>query len=157
MSTEVKNEGLTKDKAIVYGVLGILGIGVGVAVYFGVRGKIKSAIAEKKQEKYTNQIGTNTNEGKAAEYAQRLKTAMFSTYSWFPDGTDEEAMYQVAKEMFSSKVTFAQVSDAYKNIFSRNLSEDMIDEMDTNDFQKFQTALRTGILSGLGNPITIKL
>jgi len=147
-----QDEDLLTPRQKLYGGLILGGIVIlgGAATYVGVRHKVKSAISKKKQEVYTNKVGTETPQGYAAEYAQRLKSAMHSSYSWMPDGTDEESMFKVAAEMHKSQTSFAQVAKAYESIFARSLVEDMESELDSSDYENFMYALRSGVINGLG-------
>lgn len=47
--------------------------------------------------------------------------------AWFPDGTDEDEVIAVAKEMKQYK-NYAAVSQKYRAIYSRELSTDLSDE-----------------------------
>lgn len=99
-----------------------------------------------------NQVGANSADGLAIGYAQRLYTAMVSGYGWwndyFGDGTDEEAIYQVGRDMHQHKVDFSLVSSKYKVLYNRELIDDLTTELDSAEMGFFQGAL-TG-LSGLG-------
>lgn len=100
-----------------------------------------------------NQVGSDSADGLAIGFAQRMYTAMISGYGWwndvFGDGTDEEALYQVAREMKAGGVSFSLVSSKYKVLYNRELIDDLTQELNSEELQKFQAALQTG-LAGLG-------
>jgi hypothetical protein len=125
-------------------------IGLCTAAYFLVR----KAITAYRHSKLVNEVGASTQDGLAIGYAQRLYTAMISGYEvwndWFGDGTDEDAMYQVAREMFAHKVPFALVSSKYKVLYNRELLDDVTQELDSSQVSVFQRAMSTGALNGLG-------
>jgi hypothetical protein len=114
---------------------------------------IRKLITSYRHNKLLNEVGQNTAEGLAVGYAQRLYTAMISGYGWWNDylgdGTDEEAIYQVGREMKAHNVPFNMVSARYKVLYDRELIDDLTLELDSEELGKFQAALRTG-LAGLG-------
>jgi hypothetical protein len=127
-------------------------IGLCAAAYYLVRKFISSY----RHAHLLNQVGTNSLDGLAIGYAQRLYASMISGHvwwnDWFGDGTDEDAMYKVAQEMYQHKVPFPLVSAKFKVLFNRELLDDIQDELNADEQAKFQTALSTGALSGLGSP-----
>jgi len=121
------------------------------AAYFLVR----KFITAYRHSHLVNEVGADSASGLAIGYAQRLYTAMNSGYAWwndvFGDGTDEEAMYQVAREMHQNKVDFSLVSSKYKTLYNRELIDDLTSELGSEEIAKFQTSLSTGLggLNGL--------
>lgn len=112
----------------------------------------KKIIQSVQQGILRNQVGTNTPDGLALGYASRFYAAMFQGNTewwsdWFGDGTDEESIFKVGREMFASKVSFGLVSAKYKGFYSRDLYTDLSKELSGEDLAKFQSVLT----SGLGN------
>jgi hypothetical protein len=114
---------------------------------------IRKAITGWRKSHLLNQVGQSSADGLAIGYAQRLYTAMISGYGWWNDyigdGTDEDAIFQVGREMHANKVAFSLVSAKYKVLYNRDLLEDLSLELDTDELAKYQRALQSG-LSGLG-------
>jgi hypothetical protein len=119
------------------------------AVYFLMRKFITSA----RKNRLLSQVGQASKDGLAIGYAQRMYTAMISGYEWwndlFGDNTDEEALYQVGREMRASQVDFSLVSSKYKVLYNRELIDDLTHELNADEMAKFQAALTQG-LGGLG-------
>ena len=79
-------------------------------------------------------------------YATVLRQAMNpSGWSWSMglDLTDTGVIFKVAQEMVSSKTSYSDVFDSYQKLFQANLTNDLISELSTSEYQKF-----TNILSG---------
>jgi hypothetical protein len=65
---------------------------------------------------------------------------------WIGDGTDEEGLYEIAKQMQLNKVTFANVVFAYKTKFNRDLTTDLSSELTSAELAKFFSYLPTDIV-----------
>lgn len=114
---------------------------------------VRKFVTAYRQNQLLKQVGTGSADGLAVGYAQRSYTAMISGYAWWNDlvgdGTDEEALYQVAREMKTNNVPFALVAGKYKTLYNRELLTDLTNELDTTQMRKYQAALATG-MNGLG-------
>lgn len=119
------------------------------AVYFLMRKLITSY----RKSHLLSQVGQSSKDGLAIGFAQRIYTAMISGHEWwndwFGDGTDEEAIYQVGREMRASQVDFNLVSSKFKVLYNRELIDDLTAELNAEEMAKFQAALMQG-LGGLG-------
>jgi len=117
---------------------------------------IRKLITGYRKSHLLNQVGQSSADGLAIGYAQRLYTAMVSGYGWWNaylgDGTDEDAVYQVAREMHANKVTFSLVSAKFKVIYNEDLLDLLSAELGTDELAKFNRAMQTGLagLPGLG-------
>jgi hypothetical protein len=127
------NEGLQKTA---------LGIGKAVLVggalalaYFGG----KKLLTNLKQDSVARDYGDNTEDGLAAEYAVQMYASFNPVASWLWDGTDEEALFNVAQSMYIKKVSFGRVSTQYKRQFDRNLIDDLQNELSSDDLNKFNS------------------
>lgn len=122
----------------------LIGIGLAGGGFFIARKivrDIRAADAEK-------DIGTGTPEGIAGGYATILKIAMGSWgWDWASsfDGTDEEAIFQAAKELHSKGLTFGDVSKQYRKLYNGSLLNDLRKELSVSDFAKFNSLLETGL------------
>jgi hypothetical protein len=94
-------------------------------------------------------VGANSPDGLALALASRCYAAMNSGHEWwndwFGDGTDEEALYQAARDMRSNQVPFALVSQKYKALYARDLYADLTTELASEEMAQFQAALSTGL------------
>ena len=80
---------------------------------------------------------------KAAQYAVLFDNAFrawgdaYWVSHWIGDGTDEQACYDIAKQMQANNVTFADVSEAYRLQFRRDLQTDLSSELTSSELTKF--------------------
>ena len=68
-----------------------------------------------------------------------------SGYTSFPDGTDEQALFNVAKQMYVSKIPFSYLTEAYRKLYSRQFALDLADELDAADLTRFYSFFNKGI------------
>ncbi len=105
-------------------ILGIVGVGaVGTASYF-----IANAVKNAKKNKESGKLLSDNN--------TQLATQIYNAFN--PNflrhgGTDEEALYTIAEKISD----WEKISLAYKNLFNRNLTEDLQDELSSEELQKF--------------------
>ncbi|RSK24188.1 hypothetical protein [Hymenobacter metallilatus] len=101
------------------------------------------------RDKAIKDVGANSADGLALAFASRCYAAMNSGHEWwndwFGDGTDEEALYQVARDMRSNNVPFVLVANKYKALYTRDLYADLTAELATDEMAQFQAALSTGL------------
>lgn len=129
-----------------------------LAVLGGTYFIVRKVILEIRRRKLLDQAGTNTADGLAIGYANRCYAAMFrgatEWYSdWVGDGTDEDAIFQVAREMRANGINLALVSDKYRTLYDRPLLQDLTRELDAGDLATFQNLLATG----MGGPAGLAL
>ncbi len=121
---------------------------LGFGTFFGAKA-IKKTIVSKREDKAGGDVDSkNPTTAAATIYAQRLKAAFNpSGYNWMQsyDGTNESAIYAVAKEMFTNKVPFTSVQSAYKNLYQRSLTSDLQTELEASELQKFYALQKTGL------------
>jgi hypothetical protein len=117
---------------------------------------IKGFILDKKKdseiEKYDDVSAYST------AFAAALYSAFFrSGQEWLSDllgdGTDTAAVYDVAKKMYNTKTSFADVSKSYKKLYNRTLLQDLQKELSSSEMQKFEGLLKMG----LGNVTLIRV
>lgn len=75
------------------------------------------------------------SEAQLASWANRLHQAFNLTYWIWPYGTDEEAVYQVLKEVPDRK-TMTLLNQSYQRQFTNTLDYDLRDEMSGGDLDK---------------------
>ncbi len=94
-------------------------------------------------------MGQSTINGLAAAYATQFFNAMVRSTGWisdwFGDGTNTDVIYATATEMHRHKVSFADVNQAYKGLYQRDLLEHLQSELDSEEMIKFNTLLTTGL------------
>ena len=71
-------------------------------------------------------------EGNPAAYATQLKMA-FENDHWWGWGTDEERVF-ITLEQVPDRRTMNRVANAYRDLYGRNLSADLADELDSADY-----------------------
>jgi cation transport regulator ChaB len=70
----------------------------------------------------------------ARTYANRIDSA----FTWYND--DEEAIYQVGREMRANGVSFALVASAYKAGFQTDLAQKLSSRLNSTELRKFYDA-----------------
>lgn len=125
-----------QNRKIVLGVLGAATVAyLGNALY----NKIK-------RDQATNRLGTDTPEGKAAYMAERFYAAFIpSGKEWLNDnigdGSDEEALYQLAREMGEMGITLADIAKQYNALHpNRDFVKDLQD-INAAELAKFNSEL----------------
>lgn len=107
-----------------------------IGLFFIGRGVLRRI----ERSKAINKIGTNSPEGIATSMSGRFFSALIQTNAfindWFGDGTDEEALYQLAQEMGEQGITLGMVAKYYQDIYKRDLIKDM-NEIDAQEKAKF--------------------
>lgn len=125
----------------------------GVVGFFALRKISKDIVGKAKKKNVSNNFGDGTKDGLAAQFAIELYAAMHEVATWVWDGTDEEAMYRVAQQMRVNRVSFSAVANMYNRQFSRNLLDDMQDELSSNDLNEFNAYMNgSKTLSGITSP-----
>ncbi len=147
----MKNANL-KTAAIIGGVA----LAVGGAGYLIVRRIVRTAKINNTTRKLDEIDSKDPREALAVGFAQQLY-AGFNPYSldntwfsWVPDGTDEEALYRVAREMKARNVEFSRVAKAYRNLYQSELIQDLTSELDPGELRMFYQQLGMNI-SGIGS------
>ncbi|MGB3465079.1 MAG: hypothetical protein WBA74_07410, partial [Cyclobacteriaceae bacterium] len=105
----------------------LLAIGAAAGVFLG----IKAVVNNFKQGIREQQA---LIDGNPAAFATQLKLA-FENDNYFGWGTDEDTLYQVL-ETIPSKAAMLQVQRAYRDLYGRNLSADLKNELTTQEFAK---------------------
>lgn len=115
---------------------------------------ISKKLKEKKQENAVNQVDSkDPKRALAATLAQKAYTAFFpSGYPGAWDGTDEDALYSVAKQMFTNKVPYAYLTEAYRKLYSRQFAQDLANELSSDELSRFYANYQ----KGFGSAITQK-
>lgn len=127
-----------------------------IAVLGGAYLLLKNIILTIRRNNDLSKVGTNTPEGHAIGFASRCYAAIIpSGHPWLNDttgdGTSLEELYQVAREMHSTNIGFAQVSAKYKSLYSRDLFADLSGDLNNEELNKFNGLLSTG----LGGPVEL--
>jgi hypothetical protein len=102
----------------------------GTALFFLGRHIYRNTVSNKEQ----NQSLTDNTD---SNFAKRLKMA-FDNDGWW--GTDVEAVRKVFVEI-QSKDVFVETVKSYKKLYSRNLVEDLTDELTTSEYYEVQNIL----------------
>ncbi len=115
---------------------------------------ISKKLKEKKQENAVNQVDSkDPKRALASTLAQKAYAAFFpSGYPGAWDGTDEDALYSVAKQMFTNKVPYAYLTEAYRKLYSRQFAQDLVDELSADELSRFYANYQ----KGFGSVITQK-
>lgn len=103
---------------------------VGTALFFAGRHIYRNATKNKEQN-------VSLDDNTEANFAKRLKMA-FDNDGWW--GTDVDAVRRVFVEL-PSKEAFADVMKSYKKLYTRNLVEDLTDELTTSEYYEVQNIL----------------
>ncbi len=103
----------------------LLASGLGIGVFFAVRALVKKF-------KRNNREMNALEPGNPANFAIRLKLA-FENNKPFGWGTNEEVVFRTLEEIPSDAVR-RKVERAYKDLYGRNLSADLMDELSTEEF-----------------------
>lgn len=118
---------------------------VGTGLFFGARALSKK-LKERKSENASNQVDNKDPKvALAATLAQKAYTAFFpSGYPGLWDGTDEVALYNVAKQMFTNKIPFSYLTESYRKLYSRQFAQDLADELSAEELTKFYSNFQKG-------------
>lgn len=103
----------------------LLATGVAAGGFLGIRAVVNNF----KQGLRERQALT---EGNPAAFATQLKMA-FENDSWWGWGTDEERVF-ITLEQIPDRRTMNRVANAYRDLYGRNLSADLSDELDSADY-----------------------
>ena len=112
------------DKRIKYTLILIAALVIGFFLYR----KVKKYLNDKKI------LSTNVvtgKEGLANILADRARVAMAGM------GTNEEALYDIAKIIARGKTTFEAVAGAYLSKYNRDLAKDIQSELNSSEMKKF--------------------
>jgi hypothetical protein len=124
------NGNLIKNAALIIGGVAVLGVGVYM---------LKKYSKDKDYQEAEKKLGDGSKEGVAVQLASRLYTAM---KGW---GTNEEAMFDVAKQISSYKavngLTFGDVASAFKKLYNDELLKWVNSELNSKDLAQFQKLL----------------
>lgn len=136
-----KSSFLTSTPFIVISSLAI--VGGGVFAY----SKLSKKVAERKAENAGNQVDNkDPKKALATTLAQTCFAAFFpSGYPGVWDGTDEAALFSVAKQMFANKIAFADLSESYRKLYSRVFTTDLVSELSSSELAKFYAILKSGL------------
>lgn len=118
---------------------------VGTGAFFGIR-SISKKLKERKQENASNQVDNKDPKiAMAATLAQKAYAAFYpSGYPGLWDGTDEQALFSVAKQMFTNKIPFAYLTEAYRKLYSRQFAQDLADELSADEMTRFYAFFSKG-------------
>jgi hypothetical protein len=137
-------------KRILYYVAGagaLVGLG-----YVGYR-FVRSALKKARQSAAEHRAGADPDS--AASKAQQLRQAMNpSGMSWMSsfDTTDEAAIYNIALDI-RSRNEYEAIGREYKRLYGAALQDDLKDELDTDEYQKFLHIIASKPLSGPGKQV----
>lgn len=134
-----------KGKEILYYVAGA-GALVGLS-YVGYR-LVRGAVKKARQNAAENRAGSDPVS--AASKAQQLRQAMNpSGISWMSsfDTTDEEAIYNIALGIRSRR-EYEDIGREYKRLYGSTLQDDLKDELESEEYQKFLRIVESKPLSG---------
>ena len=118
---------------------------VGTGIFFGARALSKK-LKERKSENASNQVDNKDPKiAMAATLAQKAYTAFYpSGYPGLWDGTDEEALFSVAKQMHTNKIPFSYLTESYRKLYSRQFAQDLADELSAEELTKFYSNFQKG-------------
>jgi hypothetical protein len=120
-----------------------------VAIWWFARKQIKQA----KENRFNNTdttapIGSNAYKNSlAVNYAQRIKASRGAWGGLLND--NEDAIFQVAKDMRANNVPFSTVAKAYNDGFGSMLAQDLTSWLSPEELQKFYTLLGSTPINGL--------
>lgn len=114
---------------------------------------IRSAIKNAQENKQAEQILDNSDGLSPAAYAADLHMA-FENDTMFGWGTDEELIYETFKKM-PNKAFMADVESSYKRLYGSNLSTDLQEELDIDEFKQLKEII-DGLQGLQGLPIGLK-
>jgi hypothetical protein len=114
--------------------LSLLGLGAAAAGYIGLKSLIKKLEAN-------NQLKHSTDEGDPATYATQFKMA-FENDNWLGWGTNVTQVYATINSI-PTKKAYSKVQASYKALYNRNLNADLMDELSTDEYNKFIQILAT--------------
>lgn len=105
-----------------------------------------------RRNKAINTLDSSTKEGKAGLFAERFYTAFIQVSEFVNDtvgdGTDEQAIFQLAKEMGQEGITLADVSKQYRKLHpKRDFLKDFA-EIDANDKAEFDYIYQQAKIGG---------
>lgn len=124
--------GATKKKKAMLTTGGIL---LGVAVVGFAWWRLKKHREEVDYIKTEQKLGDGSTEGIAVQLASMMYTAM---KGW---GTNEQALYNSAKKIHSSKVTFGDVAKAFRKLYRKDLLKMINHELDSAELRYFNSCL----------------
>lgn len=135
MADKKSNIGLT---------IGIITVGTIATVVVGK--KVSKMIEEKRAENTGNQVDSRDPKiSLATTLAQRAFAAFHpSGYPGLWDGTDEDELYRIGKEMFANKIPFATLTAIYRKLYNRSFVGDLNNELSSTELQKFYSNLQKG-------------
>lgn len=140
-------------------VVGAVTLTVGTVGYFLVRRMVQKARSNQSTKDLDDINAKDPRDAYAVSFAQQIRAAFNPAdldntwFSWLPDGTDEEALYRVAREMRSRNVEFSRVAKAYRNLYQSELVRDLTSELDTTELRTFYGHLGMQVQGLQGNPI----
>jgi hypothetical protein len=102
----------------------------GAILFFTGRHIYRKTVKSKEQN-------LSLDDNSQANFAKRLKMA-FDNNGWW--GTDVEAIRKVFVDM-ASKGDFSEIIKSYKKLYTRNLVEDLTDELTTSEYYEVQNIL----------------
>ncbi|MEH0157370.1 hypothetical protein V6R21_24875 [Limibacter armeniacum] len=103
---------------------------LGIAWYWSSRANTDAKINE-----VSKQVGSGTREGMAVELAMRMYAAISG---W---GTDEEALYEAAKQMRLYQIPFSEVASYYNKLYQEHLISDLQGDLSASQMVKFNQIL----------------
>lgn len=117
---------------------------------FGIS-KLNKKLKERKQESTVNQVDSkDPKRAMASTLAQRAYTSFFpSGYPGMWDGTDEDALFAIARQMFQNKIPFSYLTEAYRKLYSRQFAQDLADELSAEELSRFYAHYQKGFGSAL--------
>lgn len=126
--TALLTEKTRTTKVLIYSALGLI---AAVGGYFF----IVRPLQKRAKNVAVNNYDTSTNTGLANTLADQMYLAMKGI------GTDEDSLYKAAETIHNNNVTFAQVANAFYNKYGKNLSDWIVSELSSSEYQKFQAIL----------------
>lgn len=105
-----------------------LGLGVATASYLGIKSIYKKLEANR-------ELKNSATEGDPAAYATQFKMA-FQNDNWLGWGTNLTLVFNTINAI-PSKKTYSKVQAAYKNLYNTRLNADLMDELSTDEYNRF--------------------
>lgn len=131
-----------EEKLILVGGVALLG-------WFGWKA-IRNGFQNVQRNNEIKNLDNGQHSSFSTSYAAMLYSAFFQSGSeWISDfmgdGTNQELVYDVARQMYQNKVAFSQVNSSYQALYKRDLFKDLQKELSSEEQIKFNSILQKGL------------
>lgn len=110
---------------------------------------LRSVIRRVRRNSITNKFGSDTAQGRAAQYAANFYQGIFpSGIEWLSDfvgdGTDTNIIFGTAQEVYANS-SMTEVVKAYRRLYNRDLIIDLQKDLSSTEFAKFNRIVNEGL------------